>query len=371
MAVYKLFPEKDATLYSEYPVMNTGIDQILEANAYQNVAGAYHASRYLVKFATANILETIQTLASGSALDTYLKLYTAKSTGLNQQVLLEINPISGSWNNGTGKYLDNPQTVNGVSWTYTDLSGSTPWATAGFDFNVTASFPSNIAGGGCWYTATSLGDPLTVTASFEYRTTTDITVKVTDTVLNWFSGSIPNEGFILRQSTDTEFLEEPGKNIELKYFSVDTSTIYPPQLEIRWDDFIRETGSLTEVTTAETVVTLSNNSDNYNPDTVKKFRLNVRPQYPTQVFTTSSIYTTNHILPEQTYWSIQDLYTNETVIDFDTVYTKVSCDSNGNYFTVYMNGLEPERYYKILVKTTINGSTAILDNEQYFKVINS
>ena len=72
MAVYKLFREKDATLYSEYPVMNTGIDQILEANAYQNVAGAYHASRYLVKFATANILETIQTLASGSALDTYL-----------------------------------------------------------------------------------------------------------------------------------------------------------------------------------------------------------------------------------------------------------------------------------------------------------
>jgi hypothetical protein len=31
MAVYKLFPEKDATLYSEYPEMNTGIDEIIEA----------------------------------------------------------------------------------------------------------------------------------------------------------------------------------------------------------------------------------------------------------------------------------------------------------------------------------------------------
>jgi hypothetical protein len=180
-----------------------------------------------------------------------------------------------------------------------------------------------------------------------------------------------NEGFILRQSSNTEFLEDPRKNIELKYFSVDTNTIYPPQLEFRWDDFIRETGSLSEINTSELVATLSNNPDNYNPTTVKRFKLDVRPQYPTQVFTTSSIYTTNYVLPEQSYWSIQDLFTNEVVIDFDTVYTKISCDSNGNYFTVYMNGLEPERYYKILIKTIINGSTKVLDDEQYFKVVNS
>ena len=42
----------------------------------------------------------------------------------------------------------------------------------------------------------------------------------------------------------------------------------------------------------------------------------------------------------------------------------------GNYFDVYMNGLEPERYYKILVKTVINNSTLILDDNYYFKVIN-
>lgn len=371
MAVYKLFPEKDATLYSEYPVMNTGIDQILEANAYQNVAGAYHASRYLVKFPTVQITDTVETLISSSAFDVYLKLFTAKSTGLNQQVLLEINPISGSWNNGTGMYLDNPETVNGASWTFSNYSGSTPWAISNFDTYVTASFPVNISGGSCWYTGSTLGYSLTHTASFEYRTNTDIQTKVTDTVLNWVSGSIVNEGFILRQSSNTEFLEDPRKNIELKYFSVDTNTIYPPQLEFRWDDFVRETGSLSEINTSELVATLSNNPDNYNPTTVKRFKLDVRPQYPTQVFTTSSIYTTNYVLPEQSYWSIQDLFTNEVVIDFDTVYTKISCDSNGNYFTVYMNGLEPERYYKILIKTIINGSTKVLDDEQYFKVVNS
>ena len=31
MAVYKLFPTKDATLYSILPNMNTGLDEIIEA----------------------------------------------------------------------------------------------------------------------------------------------------------------------------------------------------------------------------------------------------------------------------------------------------------------------------------------------------
>ena len=35
-----------------------------------------------------------------------------------------------------------------------------------------------------------------------------------------------------------------------------------------------------------------------------------------------------------------------------------------------MNGLEPERNYKILVKTEIKGNTIILDEQYYFKVVN-
>jgi hypothetical protein len=35
-----------------------------------------------------------------------------------------------------------------------------------------------------------------------------------------------------------------------------------------------------------------------------------------------------------------------------------------------MNGLEPERYYAVLIKTTIDGSTIIFDDDYYFKVVN-
>ena len=62
--------------------------------------------------------------------------------------------------------------------------------------------------------------------------------------------------------------------------------------------------------------------------------------------------------------------TNEFVINFDPIYTKLSSDNEGNYFDIYMNGLEPERYYKILVKTTINNSTMVLDDNYYFKIVN-
>ena len=60
----------------------------------------------------------------------------------------------------------------------------------------------------------------------------------------------------------------------------------------------------------------------------------------------------------------------EIVVDYDTTYTKISCDTSGSYFDIYMNGLEPERYYKLLFKTELSsGETVISDNNYYFKVI--
>ena len=37
MAVYKIFPTQDTTLYSMYPTMNTGIDEVLETSLDVNV----------------------------------------------------------------------------------------------------------------------------------------------------------------------------------------------------------------------------------------------------------------------------------------------------------------------------------------------
>ena len=46
MAVYKIFPTKDATLYSLYPSMNTGLDAILEVSNIQNLELKPDVARY-------------------------------------------------------------------------------------------------------------------------------------------------------------------------------------------------------------------------------------------------------------------------------------------------------------------------------------
>jgi hypothetical protein len=48
MAVYKIFPEKDATLYSDYPIMNTGLDEILEIS--NDVSTENTVRRSIIKF---------------------------------------------------------------------------------------------------------------------------------------------------------------------------------------------------------------------------------------------------------------------------------------------------------------------------------
>jgi len=89
-----------------------------------------------------------------------------------------------------------------------------------------------------------------------------------------------------------------------------------------------------------------------------------------RVYTTESIYTQNQALPSSSYYAIKDLETNEFVVDFDTQNTQISCDPTGSYFTVYMNGLQPERNYQILIQTNIDNNVIIMDEKYYFKVVN-
>ena len=65
MAVYKIYPTKDTTIYSEYPEMNTGLDQILEASTYlKNAKG--QTSRYLIKFSQTEINNVFDTYVTSS-----------------------------------------------------------------------------------------------------------------------------------------------------------------------------------------------------------------------------------------------------------------------------------------------------------------
>jgi hypothetical protein len=372
MAVYKIFPTKDATIYSLYPSKNTGLDEIIETSiTVTNASSTPQTSRFLIHFSNVEINDIINNKISGSSWKAYFKGFLSNLEGLNLDTQLEFYPVYGSWNMGTGKYNYSPEVQNGVSWGWKSYSGSDAWITSGYPTNITASY-SGTLGGGNWYYSSSNPTvlPIFSTQSFTYTDSGDINTDITNMVKAWYSGSIVNNGLIAKQAV--EFIYDESYENKMQFFSRDTSTIYPPQLEFRWRDYTFNTGSstITILNTNNATVSLNENPGIFYPESVNVFRVNSRPTYPTRTFQTASYFTKNYYLPTSSYYSIKDLDTNEVVIDYDDQFTQLSVDEQGSYFTLYMNGLEPERYYKILIKTVINGSTIIFDDNYYFKIIN-
>ena len=381
MAVYKLFPYKDATMYSLYPQMNTGIDPITTiSNLNIAIDSNPQVARFLTEFVQEEIEDVINNKISGSQWDVNFRSFIATAQGVVESTDLSVHPLAQSWFNGTGTYLDVPQTTDGCSWLSPNFYNSgIAWSSSGTDSTdhyVTSSFNSSFtsAGGGAWYYSGSDGTEYEVTQSFDTRSTKDLNVNVKTIVEKWYSGSFENNGFITKWENSVEFNENIQIQPVMQFYSVDTNTIYPPQLEFKWDDYNTVlTGSATGsiVTTTNLATSLAENPGYFTPESVNRFRFNLAPKYPKPVWTTSSLFTEVNYLPTSSCYAIKDLDTNEFIIDYDTTYTKLSSDINGNYFDVYMNGLEPERYYKICIKTHINGSTLILDDNYYFKVVNT
>lgn len=373
MAIYKLFPTKDATIYSRYPNKNTGLDEILDVSIEDaQDSGNTQASRYLIQFSTSEINDILTNKIGNLSWSASFNAYLAYGDGLNIDTTLEFYPISQSWEMGTGKFAYSPEYTNGVSWIYRGAANTTAWATSSFSSLVTASYGSE-EGGGTWYTGssnTSIVPTVTASQTFSYFDDFDINVDVTNIVKAWTSSLIENNGIIVKQAT--EFIDSREYNNILRYFSRDTHTIYPPSLDIKWRDYTWNTGSSTQtiLNILPVFVDVNENPGIFYPESVNRFRVNARPEYPTRIYQTASLYTTNYYLPTSSYYAIKDLDTNEYVVNFDEQFTQLSADSNSSYFDLYMNGLQPERYYTILIKTTIDGSTLIFDNNYSFKIIN-
>jgi hypothetical protein len=386
MAVYKIFPNKDATLYSRTPFKNTGRDEILEVsvknsqdylrytgkvpietspyyeydyayNEYYNTttpAPFEDLSRSIISFSNSDITK-LKSLSS-SSFKANLRMYLAFAQNLSEDYTLECYPLSQSWDMGTGKFADFPYNNTGTSWVYTGQAQNSPiWSAA----SGTMSYLYT-TGGGSW------NQTLQSTQSFEYTSDKDINLDVTEIVDYWFSGSA-NYGLIVKHSASLEL--NTSSFMDLKFFSMDTHTIYPPCIDYKWDDstYYLSPSNTKYVITNDFVLLLENNPGTFKEGSIYQFRMKARDKYPARQFTTSSVYLNWKYLPENSYWAIQDYKTEEMIIDFDENYTKVSADYYGNYFNIYMNGLQPERYYKILVKTRIYytsyGPLSLYDNE--------
>ena len=386
MAYYFIFPEIDTTLYShpDRKNMNAGSDELLELVKEPGSSDAYHyPSRILIKFKNEEIQNLItdtitHTKFQDSTSKVNLQLTSTEPKNLTSTLNVAAYAVSQSWNEGTGRYLNLPTSSNGVTWKYRDDSISkTQWTTSSFNSTqlTTGSLVSASVltpGGGVWYTGSNFYAPQQFLTGENLDLDFDVTTIVKKHSASLFVNQtyptgISNYGFIIKKLDAVENHISTSFG-DLQYFSVDTHTIYPPKLCFKWDDSIHSYQGESKKS-GELNVSLYRNKKEFNQNDVATFRINVRDKYPTRTFTTSSNYLDTGYLTTSSYYSIRDAYTEEEIIPFNDNFTKMSADSEGMYFKIYMKGLQPERYYRLLFKHKNNDGTVIYDNKYHFKVV--
>jgi hypothetical protein len=379
-----IFPSQDNWVSSGSSIItgesfrdqNFGRDQILEVKKFFYNNSFDHQTRAFVQFTGTEFTElsksivdgTIPLPQTGSKIGSkfYLRLYEAEGNAeLSETYKLAIQPLSQSWTEGTGKFGDNPKNTNGCSWeNRSNPIGGTAltWFTSG---GTPVSSSTNLF--------------LSSSAQTFSNESPDVNVDVTNMVTGWLKQQYNNNGMLIRFSGSQE--TDSLTFGHLKFFSRNTHTIFSPRLEVRWDDHLpctgSNTGSMNELTMsglADNFLYMKGLRESYKVGERVKFRVGARKRYIQKTFSTSVQTISGSYIPEGSgSYAIKDIATDEFIVPFEdkegVSYTKLSCDSNSNYFIQYLDGFYPDRAYKILLKLkTDDGQEQVFDDDFEFIV---
>lgn len=335
---YFVTASKDSTIYLQQPTQNTGLDEVLEVSKtyYGSLKDIAHT---LIKFETTPISESI---SSGEITMTSadLILKECESNEIPIDYSIYAYAVTQSWEMGIGTRFDDIST-DGVTWNSV-RTGKNWLSLENHSSDTTGSFNGK---GGTWFTGSYS------TQSFSYESS-DIEMDVKSTMDEWIGGALPNEGFILKYTSSLE--NDTNDYGQLKFFSKETNTIYQPKIRIGWDDSSFSTGSLTELTSDDIIVTFKRLKSRYKLGSKPTIRVYGREKYPLKTYTNEYSYTDVKYLPSTTYYQIRDIVTDEIIVPFSN-FTKVSCDANGNYFKLNLTNWEYNRDYYIEIKVDRSG----------------
>jgi hypothetical protein len=371
--MFKIFyAQKDATLYQSNPTYNTGIDEILEIGKRLDTDGeTLLKSRSVIKFDMAEISASLSKYSKTvNDCKFVLQLYTSHAKNLPSDYSVYAKLVGQDWINGTG--FESGVTTDGVCWNY-PISGSS-WYSSSQNIQIGSStlyVSGSGAGASFMYQSASGGSSsgLVTSESFSYRPT-DINMDVTNAVKVWLSGSggasIPNYGFLLQFADSDETNNAVAGYV--RFFSRETHTIYVPRIVMYWDNRTFTTGSLTSVNT-DSYVTYTSVKPTYKDTEIAKIRIYGRDRFPQKSPTNLFPVQTVKYLPQTTYYTVLDAATDETIIPYDDIYTKISCDSTSNFIYLDLNGFMPERYYRLELKVVNGIEEQYITDQIYFKVV--
>lgn len=366
------YAQSDSTLYQSADEYNVGLDEILEIGKRLDTDGeALLKSRAVVKFDMSEISASLSKYSKTvNNCKFMMQLFTSHAKNLPSDYNINAKLVAQNWINGTG--FESDPTIDGVSWTY-PISASS-WYSSSQNIQIGSStlYATGNGAGGSYMSQSSAGGStagLLISESFSYRPT-DINMNVTDSIKVWLSGSdgasIPNYGFLL-QFSDTDEADEAVSGY-VRFFSRETHTIYVPKITMYWDDSTYTTGSMSPIN-LDSFLTYTRVKPTYKDTEITKIRIYARDRYPQKQPNNLFPIETVKALPPTTYYSIIDALTNETIIPYDDIYTKVSCDTTSNFFYIDFNGFMPERHYRIELKIKSGFIENYITDQIYFKVV--
>jgi len=384
------YAERDTTLREAHSEQNTGIDEILELSKIASGSRAFENgvslgtqanttnTRIFLDFGS-EITSLAQSITDGdipalsnsnaTSASVFLSLRATEASDLLRSYDIKAFPISESWDNGRGRFDDVPKNKVGCSWKFRsgDAVAQTgvAWNTGSAHSHQTSEGTTEPLGGGAWIT----GSTYEASQSFQNQSP-DIRMNVTDIVKHWTDGDTTNNGFIIKRPYADEIDGEVRGSI--KFFGRESHTIFVPRLEVVYDDAtFSNTGSA--ITSNTYVPYFKNIKAEYRSSEIARFRLGVRPEFPSKTFATSSFFLTDDVLPVSSSYEILDSVTNDIIVKDEKVFsnssTKISCDSDGNFFDLRMDSFLPERFYKIKLTCRRSYDTQTFD-DFHFKVVN-
>jgi len=130
--------------------------------------------------------------------------------------------------------------------------------------------------------------------------------------------------------------------------------------------------SLTPIDTKKPfTAVIQNMPTTINAGDIIKINVFARQEFPIKNFNRQTQFTqflTPQYLPSSSYYEIKDNETEEIILGFDN-YTRISCDSTGNYFLLDTTGYPQERYFRLLIRVEDNGTIYTFDKDNIFKIV--
>lgn len=280
----------------------------------------------------------------------WLRMWFANGMGMPKEYEIQARSVEADWREGRGRLENRPITDEPVNWIQrTELED---WNQQGGDFSEFPVARQKFDG----------DDP-------------DVEMRL-NTLL---SEGIDNGIILQRKNENIRNSEGELERIsELKFFSLQTRTIYVPHLLVGEDTYTFEPGEAGPLEEENFTAYIANLRNEYSPGETYRFRVTAEREFEQREFLgirptarKEAVESRKWLPPRSLTYQVKDTRTGLEFFPFSRKYTAVSFEEGtGHYFDLDLTSLFPKRKYEFVLRyeDPETGNTKLFETGQTFRI---